>query len=51
MFDSDTHLVNPGGQTDDVYVFKIPAEYPGNYVLRFSSGRGEGTNEIPFTLS
>ena len=51
LFDSDTHLVSPGGQTDDRYVFKIAAQYPGSYVLRFSSGRGEGTNEIPFTLS
>ena len=52
VFDSKTSLVNPGGQADDLYVFKIPAQSAGDYVLRFGTGRGGSVkNEIPFTLS
>lgn len=50
-FDSQTALVSTGAQTDDFYVFKIPATIAGNYAFRFSVARAEGTTDVPFTLS
>ncbi len=51
--DSDTKLIERGEQSKDFLVFEVPADTAGNYVLKFSPGRGEVGEvvDVPFTMT